>query len=186
MEKYLQCILLGILFSFCLCEAQRYPRYYYPRPPSQQGYQDQLRRLPADYYQYDDYYDDSWTSTSGLHSSRPPREPYFYDDYDYNYGGRPTLNRPNSNGRPSRPNSLSMDDMLKEADKYSGKTRSLADMVDQMHGTYEDKILPTLGDASIPDEFNLGKLSGMIRSGADMMDGASSFVKKLTSTLTKK
>ena len=40
---------------------------------------------------------------------------------------------------------MTMDDMLKEADKYSGKTRSLADMVDQMHGTYEDKILPQLG-----------------------------------------
>ena len=40
---------------------------------------------------------------------------------------------------------MSMDDMLKEAEKYSGKTRSLADIVDQMHGTYEDKILPQFG-----------------------------------------
>jgi hypothetical protein len=81
---------------------------------------------------------------------------------------------------------MSMDDMLKEADKYSGKTRGLADMVDQMHGTYEDKILPQLGDASIPEDFNLSKLSGTIRSGADMMDGASSLVKKLMSTFNRK
>ena len=40
---------------------------------------------------------------------------------------------------------MSMDEMLKEAEKYSGKTRSLADIVDQMHGTYEDKILPQFG-----------------------------------------
>ena len=38
-----------------------------------------------------------------------------------------------------------MNDMLKEADKYSGKMGDMADMVDQMHGTYEDKILPQLG-----------------------------------------
>ena len=41
-----------------------------------------------------------------------------------------------------------MNDMLKEAEKYSGQTRGLADIVDQMGGTYEDKILPQFGGNS--------------------------------------
>ena len=50
--------------------------------------------------------------------------------------------RPNADERPPRPNSLSMDDMMKEAKEYSGKTRGLADMVDDLHGvTYGDKIV---------------------------------------------
>ena len=121
----------------------RYPNYYDSRP------------LPRDYL-YDDYYDDGWTSPSGFHSARPPREPYYIDDYGYDYVYRPPPrpqipssnggpNRPNSNKRPSQQDSMSMDDMLKEAQKYSGKTRSLADIVDQMQGTYEDKILPQMG-----------------------------------------
>ena len=134
--------------------SSRYPRYYDSRPRPYQ-YQPPARPLPRDYF-YDDYYEEGWTSPSGFHSSRPPREPYYIDDYDYDYDYRPPARpqRPSSNGRPNRPNSnqlpskqdsMSMDEMLKEAEKYSGKTRSLADIVDQMHGTYEDKILPQFG-----------------------------------------
>ena len=38
-----------------------------------------------------------------------------------------------------------MDDMITQAQKYSGKTTGIADMLDEMQGTYEDKILPTMG-----------------------------------------
>lgn len=198
MEHILLCLILGILCLLCSCEAQRGPRYYQPpsyRPQRYQPPQPRYRPHPADYHHYDDYYDDSWTSASGLHSARPPRrEPYYYDDYDYGYDPRPTdygydprpTQKPNPNGRPPRPNSLSMDDMHKEAEKYSGKTRSIADMVDSLQGTYEDKILPQFGDGSTQQGFNLGGVSGMIRGGADMMDGASSFIKKLTNTFGTK
>ena len=40
---------------------------------------------------------------------------------------------------------MNMDDMITEAQKYSGKTTGIADMLDEMQGTYEDKILPTMG-----------------------------------------
>lgn len=196
MEKSSRCILLGVLFVSCVCEAQRYPLYHYPRAQRPQQYQPPPQRpLPRDPYYFDDYYDDGWTSASGFHSSRPPREPYYYDDYDYDYGTRPTPQRPNSNGRPPRPNSIgrpppqnsmSMDDMYKEAQKYSGKTRSLAQMFDQMQGTYEDKILPTLGDGSAPGGFDLQGVSGLLNNGADMMDGASSLFQKLTTTFGSK
>ena len=134
----------------------RYPRYYNSRPQRPNQYQPPARPLPRDYF-YDDYYEDSWTSPSGFHSSRPPREPYYIDDYDYDYGYRPPTRpqRPSSNGRPNRPRpnsnkpskqeSMTMNDMIKEAEKYSGQTRGLADIVDQMQGTYEDKILPQFG-----------------------------------------
>ena len=136
-------LLLLIYYYYFLI--QRGPRYYRPVAYRPQRYQPPPRPHPADYYRYDDYYDDSFTSASGLHSARPPRrEPYYYDDYDYGYDPRPTQ-RPDSNGRPPRPNALNMDDMMEEAKKYSGKTRSLAEMVDTLHGTYEDKILPQFG-----------------------------------------
>ena len=132
----------------------RYPKYYDSRPQRPYQYNAPARPLPRDYF-YDDYYEDGWTSPSGFHSSRPPREPYYIDDYDYDYDYRPPPRpqRPSSNGRPNRPNSnkpskqepMTMNDMLKEAEKYSGQTRGLADIVDQMGGTYEDKILPTFG-----------------------------------------
>ena len=40
---------------------------------------------------------------------------------------------------------MNMDDMITQAQKYSGKTTGIADMLDEMQGTYEDKILPTMG-----------------------------------------
>ena len=43
-----------------------------------------------------------------------------------------------------------------------------------------------ISDASTQEGFNFGEVSGIIRGGADMMDGASSFIKKLTSTFGSK
>ena len=139
-------ILNTINIDICvLCWLLRRPRYYRPPVQRPRRYQPPPRPHPAEYSHYDDYYDDAWTSDSGFHSARPPRrEPYYYDYYDYGYDARPPQkpSRPNADERPPRPNSLSMDDMMKEAKEYSGKTRGLADMVDDLHGvTYGDKIV---------------------------------------------
>merc|ERR1739845_119123 len=154
--------------------AQR-PRRYQPPP----------RPHPADYN-----HDDAWTSDSGFHSARPPRrpEPYYYDYYDYGYDPRPPQkpSGPNSEERPPRPNSLSMDDMMKEAKEYSGKTRGLADMVDDLHGvTYGDKIVGEfLGDPN-DEGINFKSVSGLIRNGADMMDKGASLLSKLSKFSSK-
>ena len=106
----------------------RFPRYQYTPAHKPQRYPP-----PPGYYHYNDYYYDP-----------PRRDPYYYDYYDYGYDPRPEQ-KPGSNNRPPPPNSVSMDDMMEEAKKYSGKTRSIADMIDDVQGTYEDKILPTFG-----------------------------------------
>ena len=101
---------------------------------------------------------------------------------------------------------MNMDDMISQAQKYSGKTTGIADMLDEMQGTYEDKILPTMGgkywknskrflglisnniivefgliyisETPSPDGFNLKGISGYIRNGAGMMNSAASLMKQ--------
>ena len=51
---------------------------------------------------------------------------------------------------------MNMDDMITQAQTYSGKTTGIADMLDEMQGTYEDKILPTMGGKYVKNSSILG------------------------------
>ena len=83
----------------------------------------------------------------------PPPPDYYYDHYDGHYDdyydsyydSRPS--RPSSSGiqPPLRPSGLRNDvDMIKEANKYADKTKTLAEIIDEMDGSREHKLFDEL------------------------------------------